>query len=213
MSSPNLSYTKSLYNEDYFEYGQEMGVSLYTDYHWLPELTIPFCAELIAQLGISHTDTILDLGCAKGYMVKAFRLLGREAYGVDISEYAISCAPEDVKPYITLINTPDDIPCPPNGYDWIIAKDVFEHVDILELNDLLDTLRLYCNQLFAIIPIGDGSKFLSPREEKDVTHQIRECLTWWRDRFMEVGFKSVTFGYLLPHILEMERKKGWFICA
>ncbi len=199
-----------LYDMAYFEYGLETGVSLYTDYRWMPELTIPFCAELISQLGIKHTDTILDFGCAKGFMVRALRLLGREAFGVDTSEYAVSCAPEDVKPYVNLIRLPDDIS---GTYDWIIAKDVFEHIVHRELEYLLKTLRARSQNLFAIIPIGDGSKFLSPKEEKDVTHQIRECLTWWRDRFMEAGFKSVEFGYSLPRILGGDRRKGWFICA
>jgi len=199
-----------LYNEDYFEYGQEMGVSLYTDYHWLPELTIPFCAELLAQLGIDYTDTILDFGCAKGYMVKAFRLLGREAYGVDISKYAVSCAHDDVKPYITLINSPDDIP---STYDWIIAKDVFEHISYEDLNYLLQKLHLIGKKLFAIIPLGDKGKFFALREEEDITHQIRENLTWWCNRFLEVGFTLVGIGHNLPYILENERGKGWFTCA
>ena len=80
------------YDEDYFERGVETGKSLYSNYRWIPELTIPICAELIMQLKIGPEDTILDFGCAKGFIVKALRLLHREAYGVDISEYAIKQA-------------------------------------------------------------------------------------------------------------------------
>ncbi len=200
-----------MYDEDYFECGEEVGVSLYTDYHWMPELTIPFCAELIAYLGISHSDTILDFGCAKGYMVKAFRLLNRRAFGVDISEYAISCAPEDVRRFIRLVHSSGDIL--QRRYAWIIAKDVFEHIGYSDLEYTLTALRLTGEHLFAIIPLGDGSKFLNPREERDVTHQIREGLLWWQGRFEEAGFTLIAAGYDLPYILHINRMKGWFICG
>ncbi len=201
------------YDEAYFECGIFSGISLYVDYQWLPELTIPFCAELIAYLGISHSDTILDFGCAKGYMVKAFRLLNRRAFGVDISEYAISCVPEDMKLHVTLINSPNEIPLLPSPYDWIIAKDVFEHVRDSELKYLLEKLRPITHHLFAITPLGDGKRFLDPREEKDISHQTRESLFWWRDRFDEAGFTPVALGHYLPYILELNRRKGWILCA
>ena len=190
------------YDEAYFECGIFSGQSLYADYRWLPELTIPFCAEILELLGISRADTILDFVCAKGYMVKAFRLLGREAFGVDISEYAVSRVPEEIKPYITLIRSPEDIP---SIYTWIVVKDVFEHIEYDDLDYLLEKLRSIGQYLFAIIPLGDGEKFLEEREEKDVTHRIKESMAWWENRFIEVGYD---ISYVLAR-----NGKGWFSCA
>ena len=39
---------------------------------------------------IYQPRTFLDVGCAYGYLVEALRDLGVDAYGVDVSEYAIS---------------------------------------------------------------------------------------------------------------------------
>ena len=44
-------------------------------------------------------ESVLDVGCAMGYLVEALRDLGVEAYGVDVSEYAISKVREDLKPF------------------------------------------------------------------------------------------------------------------
>jgi len=44
--------------------------------------------------------TALDAGCAMGFLVEALRERGVEAYGVDISEYAISQVHPSVKPYL-----------------------------------------------------------------------------------------------------------------
>ena len=46
-----------------------------------------------------NPKTVLDVGCAAGYLVAALRDRGVEAYGIDVSEFAISCAREDIKPY------------------------------------------------------------------------------------------------------------------
>lgn len=92
---------KNLYDEDYYERGIENGVSCYTNYRWLPELTIPMAATMIEYLGIDMGDRILDFGCAKGYLVKAFRLLHREAYGFDISDYARENAHDDIRKYVS----------------------------------------------------------------------------------------------------------------
>ena len=71
------------YDKDYYECGIESGKSLYNNYRWMPELTIPFCSRIVEHLKISTEQKVLDFGCAKGYSVKAMRLLGRQ--GVLIS--------------------------------------------------------------------------------------------------------------------------------
>ena len=42
---------------------------------------------------------VLDAGCAKGFLVEALRDRGIEAFGVDISEYAISEVRPDIREY------------------------------------------------------------------------------------------------------------------
>jgi len=49
------------YDKDYFENGIQTKKSLYENYRWMPELTIPFCSVLIERLNIKEDDTILDL--------------------------------------------------------------------------------------------------------------------------------------------------------
>ena len=55
----NLSNIKNIYNGDYFERGAETGVSLYSNYRWLPELTIPMCHHIIQFLNLKNMFCIL----------------------------------------------------------------------------------------------------------------------------------------------------------
>ena len=76
----------NIFDEKYFEDGVRNRVSAYENYRWMPERTIREASSIINAIKF---DTVLDYGCAKGFMVYAMRLLGKDAYGVDISEYAI----------------------------------------------------------------------------------------------------------------------------
>lgn len=70
-----------MYDREYFEYGVETGKSNYQNYRWIPELTIPMAMTIIDLLGIKPNESVLDYGCAKGYLVKALRMLHRNAWG------------------------------------------------------------------------------------------------------------------------------------
>ena len=185
---------KNLYDEDYYERGIETNKSCYSNYHWMPELTIPMAARIVEYLKIREDEKILDFGCAKGYLVKALRLLHREAYGYDISEYALKSVPVDVKEYVSNEIT--------NQYDWIISKDVFEHIPYEEIDILLKDLAQKTKKMFVVVPLGEGEKYVVSAYELDSTHIIRENLEWWINKFQENGFQVVEAKYKVKYIKE-----------
>jgi len=203
-----------MYDEKYFQKGLETGVSLYSNYRWLPELTIPLAHFIIEHLGINRDSTVLDYGCARGYLVKALRLLKRQAYGCDISSYAIEHCDDAVKDYVFKC-------APANIYeisyqmrtamiDYIISKDVLEHVDYQVIRPLLKEMALHCKKAFFVIPLGDGKKYNVPAYELDSTHIIREDSIWWRKLFMDAGFEVLQSSYLVDGIKDnwSEHYKG-----
>ena len=184
------------YNADYFETGVQSGKSGYQDYRWMPERTIKFAHKVARELSLRDGDKILDYGCAKGFMVKAFRILDIKAYGCDISKYALSKADAEVAPYCKLI-TNGEIPFVEN-FRTIISKDVFEHLDELTLEKVLRECGRVSQKLFAIIPLGDGKRFVIPSYELDVTHNLRKSREWWENKFEENGWTVSRFSHLLP---------------
>ena len=46
--------------------------------------------------------TVLDIGCAYGLLVESLRDRGCEAYGIDVSDYALSRARDDVLKYLSV---------------------------------------------------------------------------------------------------------------
>ena len=197
---------KNLYDKEYFEDGIAVGVSLYTNYQWMPELTIPMCCELKERLPLRKGQKILDFGCAKGFMVKAFCLLGLDAYGYDLSEYAVSQAPSDVRDKV--FNEVPNL-----DFDWVIAKDVLEHVPYNEIHGILEDMP--GQQLFIVVPLGREGRFNVPAYELDTTHIIKEPLEWWRDKIERAGFlvnyADYFFGNIKANWAKYKYGNGFFI--
>lgn len=177
------------YDKTYFECGIESGVSLYQNYRWMPELTIPMTMTIIDFLGIKRHQTVLDFGCAKGFLVKALRLLYRKAYGVDASEYAIKNVDPDVERFCILKSGPcyaNATASFPRSFDFCIAKDVLEHLEESELK--LELYALPSDRLFAVIPLGEEARYRAPANDLDVTHRICEPESWWTGFFESEGW-------------------------
>lgn len=199
--------TSSQYDADYFLRGKQSGKSLYENYRWMPNLTTSMVKAIIAHLSIHIKDQILDFGCARGYTVKALRLLGYRAFGIDISEWAIRNADEEVKPYLNwCTNSP---PLLPREFDWIIAKDVLEHIP--QCADAIEYLMQSTSVgVFAVVPLSaeDGGRYVVEDYEKDITHIHRLTLDSWVNLFHRPGW-LVEGVYRIKGIKDNYYKPGW----
>ena len=83
------------YGEIYFDGPREYGYGGYRyDGRW-----IPVAHDFIRHFSLSPGDRVLDVGCAKGFLVKDLMIAcpGLEAFGVDVSRYALRhCEPETI---------------------------------------------------------------------------------------------------------------------
>lgn len=175
----------SPYNEDYYERGAETGVSLYTAYQWMPEETIAMANAMISGLPIKMGQTVLDYGCAKGYLVKALRILGVDAYGYDISDYARANTDPAVRDYCGIFNMLRQT-------DWIIAKDVFEHIREPNMRALLSSFLRRADKIFAVVPLSaddTSGKYIVPDYDLDTTHVLAKTFGWWEALFVSTGWK------------------------
>jgi cyclopropane fatty-acyl-phospholipid synthase-like methyltransferase len=204
------------YDKDYFENGVATGKSGYDNYRWLPELTIKLAYNIIKYLGIKDEHAVLDYGCAKGYLVKALRILDIDAYGADISEYAINMADSDVRQYCRLINSTGGLPFE-RKFDWLITKDVLEHMTEDVLGEFLKISRSSAVNSFHVVPLGHGDgHYIVPSYDLDLTHTIAQPADWWIDKFTHAGWKLKSFSHCVPGVKEnwtsqFEKGNGFFV--
>jgi len=204
------------YDKEYFEDGQITGKSCYLNYHWMPELTIKMAHSIIKYIDIKDGETVLDFGCAKGFLVRALRILGVDAYGCDISDYAISSIDSETKPYCKIIEGDNMIPFEKN-FDWIITKDVLEHINEEGVDKFLEEVYKKSDKMFHVIPLADNNdKFIIPEYEFDKTHILKKSSDWWINKFKSHGWTNILFSYSVKGIKDnwvskYEKGNGFFV--
>lgn len=202
------------YNKDYYETGVQLGISGYSNYRWMPNLTIPMAERLIEYLAIDKNDKILDFGCAKGFLVKAFTDLGYDCQGADISPYALDNAPEEIKDKLFKYEEDTSVF---DYYNLVIAKDVFEHIEPDELSRVLNIMQEVSDRLFCIVPLGNGDSYVIPEYENDITHVIRQPREWWIEFFQSNGYNIQYFSYLMDGLKDnwshYKKGNGFFVLS
>jgi ubiquinone/menaquinone biosynthesis C-methylase UbiE len=106
------------YGEMYFDGPREYGYGGYRyDGRW-----IPVARDIIDHFGLKPGMRVLDVGCAKGFLVKDLMLAcpGLEAFGLDISYYAIMHGEPEVTGRLHL-GTAEKLVFPDHSFDCVLC--------------------------------------------------------------------------------------------
>tara|TARA_B100000424_G_scaffold251844_1_gene227651 strand:- start:708 stop:1358 length:651 start_codon:yes stop_codon:yes gene_type:complete len=112
------------YGKEYFDGSREYGYGGYKyDGRW-----IPVAKDMIKHFNLKEKSKVLDIGCAKGFLVKDLVDLGIDAYGLDISEYAINNSPIDIKHRLRL-GSAEKLPFLDNEFDAVISINTLHNLN------------------------------------------------------------------------------------
>jgi len=120
---------------DYWDGERQYGYGGYHyDGRWLP-----IAKDIAAHYGLKPGDKILDIGCGKAFLLHEFTqaVPGVEVAGLDISEYGIEHAKEEIRPFLKQ-GTADTLPWPDNSFDFVYSINTFHN---LRAPDLRRALR------------------------------------------------------------------------
>lgn len=111
---------------DYFDGSRDHGYGGYRyDGRW-----VPVAADIIAHYELRPGQRVLDVGCAKGFLVKDLSRAcpGLDVIGLDISHYALTHAEADVRGRLVR-GSCDALPFPSASFDLVIGLDVIHNLD------------------------------------------------------------------------------------
>lgn len=153
---------------------------------------------------------VLDIGCAKGYLVDVFREKGIEAFGVDISQYAIDQSPINVLPFVGTcdLNT-EALPFPDNHFDCIICMGTLEYIS-MQQHALIEINRVLAKDGFLLMTTLDSVP------EGDEMRKHAKSKNTWMETFKRLGFRSnsalatAVFSKYVKMIAEFEIKKALY---
>jgi cyclopropane fatty-acyl-phospholipid synthase-like methyltransferase len=187
----------NIYNEQYYRY--KCGSVSYENQKVWVEFFSGIAKKIVQDF---NPRTLLDVGCAMGYLVSALRDLGVDAYGIDISEYAISRVREDIKPYCRALSALDPLPEEfPKVYDMVTNIEVAEHLSQEEGKRLISIL---CNYSDCIIFSS------TPNDYDEKTHINVQKNEYWAKIFAQNGFYNhldYDLNYLAPQAIYFSKEQ------
>ena len=181
------------YDEAY--YANYDGVS-YADSVELHALFHHFADRVVSVL---HPSKTLDAGCAIGRFVETLRSRGVEAYGFDISEYAISKADPSIKDYVKVATLTDPIE---GTYDLVTCIEVIEHLPADEAPEAIANL---CSVTDRVLLSS------TPYEHEEPTHLNVQPPEYWSEMFAREGFfRNTEFDatFISPWAVLYERRRA-----
>jgi len=178
------------YDHDYWDGSRETGYGGYKyDGRWRK-----VADAMVALYGIKPGMSVLDVGCGKGFLLHDFAeaVPGVEIAGIDISQYAIDHAIEDVKPFLQVANA-NKLPFPDKHFDLVISITTLHNLYNYDLHAALQEIER----------VGRGGKFIcveayrNEREKVNLMYWQLTCRAFHTPEEWEWIFKQA--GYTGDH--------------
>ncbi len=183
------------FGEAFFDGDRRYG---YGGFSYAARFWQPVIPSFQAHFGLTANSRVLDVGCAKGFMMHDMAALipGITVKGVDISDYAISHAIEDMREHVQVANA-IELPFDDESFDVVIS-----------INTIHNLERGACAQaLREITRVSRGGAFITVdayRTEEEATRMWAWNLTAktimhadeWKRFFADVGYDGDYYWFI-----------------
>jgi len=183
------------FGKDFFDGDRRHG---YGGFNYLPRFWQPVIPTFQSHFRLDRDSSLLDVGCAKGFMMHDLAALipGITVKGIDISQYAIDNAIEDMKPHVQVANA-INLPFRDKSFDIVISINTIHN---LERHELATALR-------EIQRVAIRGAFITVDAYRDDAEHER-MLAWnltaktimhvdeWVEFFEEVGYTGDYYWFI-----------------
>jgi ubiquinone/menaquinone biosynthesis C-methylase UbiE len=183
---PSVVAIAKQFGEMYWDGPREYGYGGYRyDGRWRP-----VARDIIAHYGLQPAMRVLDVGCGKGYLVKDLMLEcpGLEVFGLDISLYAITQAPDETIGRLHL-GTAEQLPFPPGSFDCVLSLNTLHNLNRLGVIRALGEIeRVSRGKSFVVV-----DSYLTPQQKETFEHWVltaeyHDYPEAWLRVFTEAGY-------------------------
>ena len=150
--------------------------------------------RIVSDIGPTR---VLDAGCAMGFLVETLRDRGVDAYGIDVSPYAIGKVYEPIQPFCRCASITQELE---EAFDLIVSIEVLEHMPADEAQTAIENL---CRHTRDILFSS------SPMDYKEATHVNVHQPDYWVEQFGRQGFfRDVDFdgSFITPWTIRFRKR-------
>ncbi len=153
--------------------------------------------QMVKYYGLTSQSRILDIGCGKAHLLYEFTqvLPGVRISGIDISDYAIQHAKEEVKPYLKTA-TATDLPFSDHAFDFVYSLNVFHNFPVYDLQAAVkEMMRVGKHQRYLCV-----ESYRNEREKVNLLYWQLTCASFystkeWQWLLREWGYQG-DVGYI-----------------
>ena len=177
------------FDVEYFDGDRLTG---YGGYNYSPRFWTDTVAHIKDFYHLDDNSKILDIGCAKGYMMHDLSLLipGAEIKGVDVSNYAKENAIESMQDNIVVANA-NNLPFPDDYFDLVIAINTLHNLPLIDCKQAFREInRVTKNNSFVMNDAWRDAKGKQSMLKWNLTALTYMSCDDWEELFKEVDYKG-----------------------
>ena len=139
---------------------------------------------------LAEDCAILDIGCAKGFLLNDFKELmpNCTVAGIDVSDYAVEKAMPSVKPYI-MVGSAESLPYPDKSFDLVISVNSIHNLKLAPLTTALKNVeRVSRAHSYITVDAWRNEKERENLHKWVLTAETMMHVDDWKKLFDEVGY-------------------------
>jgi len=184
------------FDKEFFDGDRNHG---YGGFTYNPKFWQPVIPDFIKYWGLNSKNVILDVGCAKGFMLYDLSKLipGINLQGMDISDYAISNSIPEIRKYIQVANA-KKIPFSDNSFDVVIAINTIHNLERAECAEALrEITRVSKKYSFVTVDAYRNDEEREKMYAWNLTAKTIMSADDWKLFFKEVGYNG-DYHWFIP---------------
>ena len=175
------------FGKEFFDGDRRHG---YGGFSYNPRFWHPVVPTFQKFYKLSPESSLLDVGCAKGFMLNDFALLipGLNVCGVDVSEYAIENSLESVCRNLQFADA-RELPFNDNSFDLVISINTVHNLEQAELiKALREIQRVSRKDAFITVDAYRNEEEKEAMFAWNLTAKTILSVNEWKDLFREAGY-------------------------
>lgn len=183
------------FDKDFFDGDRNFG---YGGFSYNPKYWTEVVKDFVDFYNLKEGSKILDIGCAKGFMLFDFKKLNPtfELYGIDISKYAIDNSKKEVKKFLKVGNA-NNLEFENNYFDLVISINTIHNLEKQEcLNSLKEIQRVTKKNSFITVDAYRNDEEKKRMFAWNLTAKTIMSVNQWKDFFNDANFKGDYYWFI-----------------
>jgi len=184
------------FEKDFFDGDRAVG---YGGYSYRPEFWRGVIRDFIDHYDLTRHSSVLDVGCAKGYMLYDLvqQLPNITVKGIDVSNWAIENSHPSVSSFLEVRDAKDLGIFKDKEFDLVVSINTVHNLPLEECKQSLRELERVGKACFVTVDSWNTPEEEQKMRDWNLTAQTMMSVGDWKSLFKEVGY-SGDFYWFIP---------------